>query len=62
MEQRSILEKQVYGPKRSGTKSHPAHRKATLAKKWHRNRKLRLLYFQIQDVFLAIEVGLKKKK
>jgi hypothetical protein len=47
----------LFGKHRHGTGSHGLHRKESIALAWHRSRRLRLLYFSINNLFLKIEVG-----
>jgi hypothetical protein len=47
----------LFSPHRHGSSKHGLHRKESIALAWHRSRRLRLLYFSINNLFLKIEVG-----
>jgi hypothetical protein len=47
----------LFGGHRHGTRRHPMHKKQTFAELWHRDRRLRLLYFGLDRLFLEISVG-----
>jgi hypothetical protein len=47
----------LFGGHRHGTRRHPMHKKQTFAELWHRDRRLRLLYFALDRLFLEVTVG-----